>query len=819
MSDKSCGCCAGLTAVTPGIIENRSGLAAIAYRVGTHAFFKQSMLAALSDARRLALAPLKTREDDDFSIALLDATATLADILTFYQERIANESYLRNATERRSLLELARLIGYELRPGVAANAVLAFTLDDSPGSPRKTTIDVGIKVQSIPGPDEKPQTFETIEKIEARIEWNALKAKMTRARVPVFGDTHVYLQGTDTNLKIGDALLFVGAEREADPGSERWDFRRIQSVTPDSKVGHTRVEWQEPLGTTSPHLVLPAANPQVYALRLRASLFGYNAPHPKTLANETLGHYGISTTPPISDWSFSISGTTIDLDNVYPGILAKSWLVLSRPNYQELYRAVTVAEASRAEFALSGKTTRVLLDTNEHLQDFDSTSAIYRSTVVFAQSERLTIAEEPVTAAITGNTVELAAASEGLTKNQLLVASGKNSDGEAISEVVKLVDISGATLTLSPPLGKSYVRETFRLNANVARSTHGETVREILGSGDAGQPYQKFNLRQSPLTFTSAATPSGGETTLQVRVNDVLWHEVPTLFGREPNEHIYIARMGDDGKTTVEFGDGSTGARLPTGQDNIRAAYRKGIGVEGLVKAGQLSLLMTRPLGVKAVTNPDDAADAKDPDSLSDARRNAPLTVLTLDRTVSLQDYEDFARAFGAVAKALATWTWEGISRSVLVTIAGANGAPISESSETYKNLLDALRKAGDPYARLRVKSYQPASFRLAGKIRPRPEYLPDKVLSAVKEVLKVQFSFGARGFGQPVVRSEVIAAMQGVEGVEAVDLDKLFRGSTPDLQNRLLAALPQLGPNGEMLGAELLTLNSSSLDQLVFMS
>lgn len=179
-----CGCCAGLTALTPAEVQNRPGLSAIAYRVGSHALFKQSLLAALSDARRPALPGLKTRDDDDFSIALLDAAAMLADVLTFYQERIANESYLRTATERRSLLELARLIGYRPRPGVAANAVLAFTLDDAQGAPRRAALDVGVKVQSVPGPDEKPQTFETVEQIEARVEWNALKPQMSQFVLP-----------------------------------------------------------------------------------------------------------------------------------------------------------------------------------------------------------------------------------------------------------------------------------------------------------------------------------------------------------------------------------------------------------------------------------------------------------------------------------------------------------------------------------------------------------------------------------------------------------------------------------------------------------
>jgi hypothetical protein len=104
-----CGCCTGTGAETPVVIDNRPGLAAISYRIGSHARFKQSMLAALSRAEFPALKNLRSRADDDFAIALLDAAATLADVLTFYQERVANESFLRTATERRSILELARL--------------------------------------------------------------------------------------------------------------------------------------------------------------------------------------------------------------------------------------------------------------------------------------------------------------------------------------------------------------------------------------------------------------------------------------------------------------------------------------------------------------------------------------------------------------------------------------------------------------------------------------------------------------------------------------------------------------------------------------
>ena len=177
----TCNCCDGLAVETPVEITNRPGLNAIAYRVGTHSQFKESLLARISLSGQSSLKSLTTRNDTDFSIALLDAWAAVGDVLTFYQERIANESYLGTATERFSVLEMARLIGYELRPGVAAGTYLAFTLEDAPapfgpligidhsanakeGLP-PIPIKTGTKVQSVPGPGEKPQTFETTENI------------------------------------------------------------------------------------------------------------------------------------------------------------------------------------------------------------------------------------------------------------------------------------------------------------------------------------------------------------------------------------------------------------------------------------------------------------------------------------------------------------------------------------------------------------------------------------------------------------------------------------------------------------------------------
>ena len=107
----------------------------------------------------------------------------------------ANEFYLRTATERRSIVDLARLIGYQPSPGVAAGTHLMFQLEEAPGVPslaaEPVTIAVGTRVQSVPGPGEEPQTFETIEEVTARVAWNAIPAQTSERQTSVTGEREI----------------------------------------------------------------------------------------------------------------------------------------------------------------------------------------------------------------------------------------------------------------------------------------------------------------------------------------------------------------------------------------------------------------------------------------------------------------------------------------------------------------------------------------------------------------------------------------------------------------------------------------------------
>ena len=395
-------------------------------------------------------------------------------------------------------------------------------------------------------------------------------------------------------------------------------------------------------------------------------------------------------------------------------------------------------------------------------------------------------------------------------------------DDEEVQEIVFIADLPGSvtqdrdrtTFVLAAPLAHCYDRETTQVNANVAHATHGETVSEILGSGDARIPNAAFPLRQSPLTFVSAATPSGRQSTLALRANDLLWQEVPSLYARGPTERIYETEIDDDGVTTVRFGDGQEGARPPSGDHNIRATYRKGLGLAGNVAGGKLTNLLSRPLGVTAATNPEAATGGEDKESQDKARDNAPLTVLTLDRAVSIRDYRDFARAFAGIAKAHALWIPSGPARGVFLTVAGEAGAPVPETSDTFGHLQELLHAYGDPLMPLRLVSYRDARFRLRIAVKVAADADSKIVLPAIEARLRAAFGFDARSFGQGVSVDEVAAVAQAVAGVEAVNVSELHRSDAPSpvFVPRLFAALPVASLTQLPLAAELLTLDKAPL-------
>ena len=957
---ETCGCCEGIQALTPQSVINRPGLSALSYRVGTHGAFLETMKARLStmtvdapstDGLTLeTMTPLRdltTRDPSDFSIALLDSWATIGDVLSFYQERIASEGFLRTATERRSILELARLIGYKLRPGVAATVYLAYTIDENQTTPAQ--IPAGARSQSIPGPGELPQSFETSEALDARADWNNLQVRLTQPQNITLANAMaietIYVAGANNNLKAGDSLLLVfGANgspsilrtaqsvesqfesnqtrielqaiaplllsalnalltfRDAIkslPGAGTENGQRILSLaddyvtqaylgagTPDvwavefKRYGAPEVDdfvpayndfaiklgdlFKNPTGLTGQpaattnlslftgSLLLPAqpqvagslqlsrslsnsfqvsadSNPQllvkfaprlstsfytawananindatpelkgVFVLRTEASLFGANVPKIPT--------YNDNVPNPPNDWDEwpmdnSESTNCVFLDQNYDAIQSGSYVLVQQGLDTRAVKLVKSTQTiQRNAYNISGKTTKLVFADDWRSSNGGDLSTL-RSVLVRGQSEQLALVEEPVTGDVAGQEIPLDELYDSLKSGRWVILSGERADiagvsGVESSELLMIAslrqdfdsalpgDKTRTTLLLATPTAYSYKRETLKIYGNVVKATHGETRNETLGNGDATQSFQSFTLKQPPLTFVSAPNPSGVETTLEVFVNNVQWHESDTLAGLDLKDRAFITKTNDEEKTTVIFGNGKEGARLPTGMANVVSIYRNGIGQPGNVKAEQISLLQTRPLGVKAVINPLAASGGADRENRDQARDNAPLAVMALDRLVSVQDYADFARTFAGIGKAAARKLSDTKRQLVHLTIAGVDDIPIDETSDLYQNLLIALRRFGDPDLPVQVQVRELVVLVLSANVRLAPDYQWESVAPNIRARLLDAFGFQKRALGQAALLSEIISAIQNTDGVEYVDVDAF--GGVPEKKSVL---------------------------------
>lgn len=953
----ACRCCDGMTPMTPMAVWNRPGLDSIRDRVGTHAAFLETMKARIatmeigvtgSDGETTTvlrpLAALTTRDAADPAIALLDGWASVADVLTFYQERITNESYLRTATERGSLVSLSRTVGYAPRPGVAASTFLWYTIDEAQTEP--VVIPAGTRAQSVPGPGELPQSFETSDPIEARSEWNALAVRQTRPQrvtlASAFSLTSVQLAGAPA-LKAGDTLLFVfdtdgaqaitrtvaasetpfGTNRTVaklvpvpplvigaigllqtliaamkalpqDPYSEYQRYiRRAEELRDEIRLGgmsnpstwsntvtyndgiytpdaiqalvdvfdaqledlSKKVANPPPSVQASPDtfvaslLVPPAAQPanaKRLARDLKRSFAANRDASPQLLldtapqiradfynawtnaavvtadpALKSLHVFRSSGAPfgasapfvqkyekgelrPPNEWTDWPTDTAeaddvLFLDNANDAVVPGSFvLIVSRgPNLNvRRLRRITLAEpATRSAYGLAGKTTRLTLAQDWWDSDSRLMSTI-RATAVRAQSEPLTLDEEKIADPVASETIELARLYKELQPGSWLVISGERTDiagvtgiqGRELAMLAGLThgydaslpgDVNHTTLLLATPPAYAYKRETVVISANVARATHGETRLETLGAGDATKAFQSFDLKQPPLTFVPAVSAAGVASTLEVLVDEVAWDESSTLLDLGPKDRRFVTRIADNGTVTVTFGDGVTGARTPTGVENIRTVYRQGIGTAGNVKADQISMLMSRPAGVRSVINPLAASGGADPDTADLIRQNAPLAVAALDRVVSLQDYADFARSFAGIAKADARQISDGVRQYVHVTVAGVDDVPIDTNSALYLALVGSLRALGDPALPLIVAPRERVTLVISAGIRLLRGYQWESVVTAARNALLDRFGFSRRALGSPVVTSAVISAIQNVPGVAYVDVDAF--GGVPE--------------------------------------
>jgi hypothetical protein len=319
------------------------------------------------------------------------------------------------------------------------------------------------------------------------------------------------------------------------------------------------------------------------------------------------------------------------------------------------------------------------------------------------------------------------------------------------------------------------------LLGNVAASSHGETQAvETLGHGEGSKAFQSFKLARPHVTYLQTGNAIDAKAALELRVNGEAWTETPSFFGRHPHEKLYTARQNDNGETSIVFGDGVNGARLPSGAMNVSATYRTGLGLQGLMKAAQLAIPLERPPGLRGVSNLLPADGAANPDERESARTGAPASVKSFGRAVSLADFESVVTASGLAARAFVTWVWSERERAVHVTVAGPHGSRLSDASMTLlRSSLDAAR---DPNHPLFLANFVRVPLVISARLLRNPAFEAETMLADARARLLSYVSFEHMPLGEAVFASTIYATLQSATGVVAADLDVFQLKSFADL-------------------------------------
>lgn len=343
-----------------------------------------------------------------------------------------------------------------------------------------------------------------------------------------------------------------------------------------------------------------------------------------------------------------------------------------------------------------------------------------------------------------------------------VVARVDEAEPEAVAVVLDLasplVEADGFTL------GNAVLR------GNLVTAGHGEAKPEkVLGSGDAARSNQRFILEQEDVSFVADATqPSGVRADVTVRVAGRAWQQVANLRASGPADAHYAVRMTEDGHLAVEFGDGRHGRRLPTGGNNVRIGFRVGTGLAGNLAAGSLTKAARPHRLVKSVRQPLAASGGNDMEDVRSLKANAPASVLTLERAVSVSDLGHLAARQSSVWQARAFSLPTGLTRreSVEVVVVPPEGKPLGDLERTLREYLQAHTLPG---VDVKVSAARMTPFDVTVTVRVKSaEHDPDQVVERVRASLLDAFYLQRRLLGQDLFLSEVYQVVEGVEGVES---------------------------------------------------
>ncbi len=771
------------------VISNVPRLSTLQYRVGDFLTFRHQLLSPLPSEQ--ALINWRPSAKGDLALQMVEWWAYLADILTFYNERIANQSYLRTADLEESVKRLIRLLGYRPRPGIGAyGRVAALMSNPSPAF----TLPQGFPIQSKPGPGKQPQIFEvsanTLVSYPDVINADIVTTSLLIS-VPPSSPPSVLLKGVITSIKANDELLLLDNQWKT---SNSYAVVIVQSTQqekdPRGKI-NTRVTFTSQSDLSKLPTDAIAANYRLMKSTLSAHVWLYADPG---IALDEGGDVHLDTITRQIKVGDPILFKDLSVTNANP-----PQLVGVTKYFEVIWYANNKSDPNNPPAPST---------TNPPIP-IPHTELLFAPLLNGAWSEATTLihyAWQDVGQLIPFPSITLSGTSatvkpvppatfptppSGQNLHVMLEdANGKGTQATGmIDNASGNLNLAGLNIPANAPLSAP-----LRLLFDLLPVTRGKTVpQEILGSGDPTIAGQEFVLQKSPLTYLlSGASTSGGNytSTLKIRVNNIEWQEVPSFYNQLPNAQIFVTREDEHNITHVQFGDGINGARLPSGVDNVVATYRYGSGADS-PDVGQLTVLTQAWPNLKAIRNPVAVSGGADPDSAKKIRQYAPQSVLTFGRAISADDYETIAAQAPGVARASVYWAWNPEQQRPLATVYVGDDASAVGAAQT------ALRGTADPNRPIVVLQAVALPMTLHLSLQSNPLYRSDVVKAAVTAALLDEntglFGINVIRIGQVIYQSQIFAACMGVAGVQAVNIIAFSLISSSNIVNRLIEYNPGL--------------------------
>jgi Baseplate J-like protein len=719
---------------TPVVPTNPPQQSQINFRFGAYAEFRRAVLAPVAGEQ--SLSAWRTQGQGDLAVMMAEWFAYLGDILTFYDERIANQAYLRTADLDASVKRLIRILGYRPRPAIGATGVLAALV--TPG--QSAVLPRGLQIQSKPAPGQAPQTFELSADTAIGPPDQVLA---TTPPDPIgFGgpsaSSGLLLQGAVTSIEPGAKLLLRPRDFAlGDP---------LLAVVAQATVQPSPAGGQQ----TALALDIAATPPSPYAAA-QAAL---------ERSNQSITLWNLYAGGAVAD--------TVHLSSLARQIRPGAWVLFTGPGIEPLLTQVisttdTIWDANSTpdpNHPLPIPHTVLVLSAGPPGGWPTNTGSI---TVMFdwiSVGQLLDQPPRPWSGA--PSALGAASATRFPTTNGAQVLLQDQSGVGAITTASSAGDFNVQLGSLPTPLT---MQPPFEIMFNPLPVTRGKTVsKEVLGSGDPTRAGQSFSLAKSPVTYLEQGTTWA--STIALTVNGEPWTEVPSFYGQVPNAQIFVTREDVAGQTHVDFGDGVNGARLPTGVNNIVATYRIGAGAAS-PPAGKLTVIAQSFPGLRSILNPVAVGGGADPDPPNQIRRYAPRSVLTFGRAVSVFDYEALAAQAPGVSRARAVWAWNNVRQRALVTVYVGDDAAASTSARAV------LAAAGDPNRPVTVVQATPMTATLSLTLIIKPGWNSDSIKTQVTAALADPetglFSADTLPIGQPVFDSQIEQAVLGVAGTIAI--------------------------------------------------